>query len=169
VQRLIDAGVPVAQFKVEELPPRFLDQLRHVRGYLEPRILALQNRTGVGIATQNDIDAEHEIAAQEIDRQQGPDDAPVLERGIHGESAVPRDRRRGRPPGNKVDVEKVQALRHKCSLTQELLAEKADLGYHEVVRIENSGRASLEQLTAMAEVFAALGESVTAESLKLQA
>ena len=54
------------------------------------------------------------------------------------------------------------------SLTQELLAEKADLGYHDVVRIENKGRASLEQLTAMAEVFAALGESVTAESLKLE-
>jgi len=57
---LIDAGVPVAQFKVGEEPPRFLDQLRHLRGYLEPRILALQNRTGVGIATQNAIEAGRE-------------------------------------------------------------------------------------------------------------
>jgi len=111
---LIDAGVPVAQFKVEEEPPRFLDQLRQVRGYLEPRILALQNRTGVGIATQNDIDAGHEIGAQEINRQRDRDGTTVHERGIHGEPAVHRNRRRGRPPGHNVDVAKLQALRHKC-------------------------------------------------------
>jgi DNA-binding XRE family transcriptional regulator len=159
--RLIDAGVPIARFKVAKQPLRFLDQLRHVRGYLEPRILALQNKAGGTVVTQNDRDG-----------------TPVRQRGIihdhpeaavqaPGEPAVHRSRRRGRPPGDDVEVEAIRAYRKRCSLTQEQLAEKADLTYPEVVRIENSGRANDQQLRAIAEVFGTLlEEAVSAESLK---